>query len=95
MRAGRALEHLPAVAAAFAAGAVTAEQVGVIALVATESRRAAAAARGVDLAGIDATLAEVAAQRPIGQLARVVHHHLSRLDPDGPEPDPTENAACR
>ena len=25
-----------------------------------------------------------------GELAQVVHHYLARLDPDGPEPDPTE-----
>ena len=46
VHAGRALEHLPAVGAAFAAGAVTAEQVAVIAPVATAERRAAAAGVG-------------------------------------------------
>src|SRR6476661_1598645 len=45
---GRALEHLSAVAAAFAAGRVTAEAVGVIAPVAREEHRTAAAAAGVD-----------------------------------------------
>ncbi len=91
VRAGRALEHLPAVAAAFAAGSVTAEQVAVIAPITAEGRLAAAAARGVDLGVVDRTLAAVAAERHIEQLARVVHHYLSRLDPDGPEPDPTED----
>ncbi|UOY01896.1 HNH endonuclease signature motif containing protein [Blastococcus sp. PRF04-17] len=90
VRNGRALDHLPALASAFAEGAVTAEQVAVVAPVATESRRTAALAQGIDLAEIDRTLAEVAAERRIEQLTRVVHHYLSRLDPDGPEPDPTD-----
>jgi hypothetical protein len=90
VRAGRALQHLPAVAAAFADGRIGGEQVAVIAPVVTPEHLAAAAAQGVDLAGVDATLAEVAACRPHGELAQVVHLYLARLDPDGPEPDPTE-----
>ena len=43
---GRALDHLPAVAAAFAAGRLTAEQVAVIAPVARPENLAAAAAQG-------------------------------------------------
>jgi hypothetical protein len=87
---GRALEHLPAVAAAFAAGRVTAEAVAVIAPVARDEHRAAAAAADVDLAAVDAVLADTAATRPVKELAQVVHHYLARLDPDGTEPDPTE-----
>jgi hypothetical protein len=90
VRTGRALDHLPAVAAAFAEGRVTAEAVGAIAPVARDQHRAAAAAAGVDLAGVDAVLADTAATRPYMELAQVVHHYLSRLDPDGTEPDPTE-----
>jgi hypothetical protein len=90
VRAGRALEHLPAVAAAFADGRITAEQVATIAPVTRDEHRAAAAEQGVDLAAVDATLADVAATRPHGELAQVVHHYLERLDPDGDEPDPTE-----
>jgi hypothetical protein len=90
VRTGRALEHQPAVAAAFAAGRVTAEQVAVIAPITRDEHRAAAAAHGVDLAEVDATLAEIAATRPVKELAQVVHHYLERLDPDGTEPDPTE-----
>jgi hypothetical protein len=90
VRNGRALDHLPVLASAFAAGAVTAEQVAVIAPVAKEDRRAAALAQGVDLDELDRTLTAVAAGRHIQQLNRVVHHYLSRLDPDGPEPDPTD-----
>jgi hypothetical protein len=95
VRTGRVLEHLPAVAAAFADGAVTAEQVAVIAPVATEDRRRAAADQGVDLGEVDAVLAETAATRQHVQLGRVVHHYLARLDPDGAEPDPTEVRSLR
>src|SRR3954471_12984913 len=90
VRNGRALEHLPTLASAFADGAVTAEQVAVIAPVVTEDRRTAALSQGVDLAEVDRTLTAVAAERAVQQLARVVHHYLARLDPDGPEPDLTE-----
>jgi hypothetical protein len=39
---------------------------------------------------VDELLAGVAATRPHTELVAVVHHYLDRLDPDGPEPDPTE-----
>ena len=90
VRNGRALEHLPGLAAAFAAGDVTADQVTVVAPVTAEERRAAALAQGVDLAEIDAVLTEIATTRQHGHLAQVVQHYLARLDPDGIEPDPTE-----
>jgi hypothetical protein len=90
VRNGRALEHLPAVAAAFADGRITAEQVAVIAPVTRPENLAASAAQGVDLGGVDAALAGTAATRPYRELTQVVHHYLARLDPDGPEPDPTE-----
>ncbi|TFV91370.1 HNH endonuclease signature motif containing protein [Blastococcus sp. CT_GayMR16] len=90
VRAGRALEHLAAVAAAFAAGRITAEQVAVIAPVARDEHRAAATEQDVDHAAVDALLADTASTRPHRELAQVVHHYLERLDPDGPEPDPTE-----
>ena len=88
--AGRALEQLPAVAAAFAAGRITAEQVAVIAPVATVERLAAAEAQGVDVAVVDRLLADTAATGPCKELAQVVQHYRACLDPDGPEPDPTE-----
>ena len=91
MRNGRALEQLPAVAAACADGMVTAEQVSVIAPVTRPENVVAAAEQGVDLAEVDAALAAVAATRQHVDLGKVVHHYLSRLDPDGPEPDPTES----
>ncbi|HEV7727222.1 MAG TPA: DUF222 domain-containing protein, partial [Modestobacter sp.] len=87
---GRALEHLPAVAGAFADGAVTAEQVAVIAPIATDERLAAAAAQDVDVAAIESSLAAVAAEAPHDKLKDVVQVYLAGLDPDGPEPDPTE-----
>jgi hypothetical protein len=86
---GRALEHLPAVAAGFAAGRVSAEAVTTIARVAREDHRAAAVAAGVDLRAVDGLLADVAATRPLKELAQVVHHYLNNLDPDGTEPDLT------
>ncbi|WP_269454084.1 DUF222 domain-containing protein [Modestobacter italicus] len=49
VRSGRALEHLPATAAAFADGTVTASQVAAIAPIADDAARAAADAQGVDL----------------------------------------------
>ncbi|MGY1722038.1 DUF222 domain-containing protein [Blastococcus sp. SYSU DS0533] len=88
--AGRALEALPAVAAAAGTGAVALEALAEIAPAVAPAKLAAAHARGVDLAGVDQALAEVAATRPHAELRQVVDHYLARLDPDGPEPDPTE-----
>jgi Domain of unknown function (DUF222) len=93
IRNGRTLERLPAVAAGCSAGEITAEQVAVMAPVVTPKNVAAAAALGVDLAQVDVVLAQTAATRQHEHLGRVVHHYLSRLDPDGTEPDPTEQRA--
>jgi hypothetical protein len=90
VRNGRVIEHLPAVAAAFTAGAVTAEQVSVIAPVTTPANLTRAAEQSVDLGEVDRLLAQVAAGRPHRELGQLVHHYLQCLDPDGPEPDPTE-----
>ena len=87
---GRALEHLPAVAAAFADGQVTAAQAGLAATVATPARLAEALAANVDLAVIDAVLAAVAVGEGHDKLVAVVRYYREALDPDGPEPDPTE-----
>ncbi|MGY1673267.1 DUF222 domain-containing protein [Geodermatophilus sp. SYSU D00710] len=88
---GRALEHLPALAEAHDAGWVTAAQVAEAARVVTPQRRAAAAAQDVDLAATDAALTQVALDCPHADLAQVVQRYLDALDPDGPEPDPTES----
>src|SRR5688572_3180026 len=93
VRTGRALEQLPALEAAFAAGAVTAEQVALIAPVVQPTRVAAALAKGIDLAEVDRILTAVAAEHQVDKVARAVQHYLSRLDPDGPEPDPIEDRA--
>src|SRR4051794_4431018 len=90
VRTGRVLEQLPAVAAGCAAGVISAEQVAVIAPVVSPEALERAAAQGVDLAELDVVLAEVAATQSYDVLRRAVHHYLARLDPDGPEPDPTE-----
>jgi hypothetical protein len=87
---GRALEHLPAVAAAFADGQVTGAQAGLAAQVATPARLAQAGAANVDLAVIDQAVAAVAAGEPHDRLVAVVRYYRQALDPDGPEPDPTE-----
>jgi hypothetical protein len=93
VRNGRALEQLPAVAAGFADGAVTAEQVAVAAPVVAGERLAAAAAQQIDLGEVDSALAAVAATQPHQRLGEVVARYLDCLDPDGPEPDPTEGRA--
>ncbi|WP_369139792.1 HNH endonuclease signature motif containing protein [Modestobacter versicolor] len=90
VRTGRALEHLPATAAAFADGALTAAQVATIAPIAGEAERAAAEAQEVDLGAVDQALTEVAQGPAHERLGQAVHHYLEALDPDGVEPDPTE-----
>src|SRR3712207_2208593 len=90
VKAGRALEHLPAVAAGFADGSITAAQVAVIAPIAADDALAAAAEQQVDLAAIDQALAAVTVSEQHDKLAQVVRAYLEALDPDGPEPDPTE-----
>ncbi|WP_138735641.1 HNH endonuclease signature motif containing protein [Modestobacter excelsi] len=90
VRSGRALEHLPATAAAFAAGTLTAAQVATIAPIAGEAERAAAAEQDVDLGAVDRALVAVAEGEAHDRLPQVVHHYRQALDPDGTEPDPTE-----
>ena len=87
---GRALEHLPQMAAAFADGAVTAGQAGLVGQVTTPARLAQAAAADVDLAAIDQALLKVATSQPFHRLVEVVRYYREALDPDGPEADPTE-----
>ncbi|WP_448641966.1 DUF222 domain-containing protein [Geodermatophilus sp. URMC 63] len=90
VRNGRTLAHLPALAEAHDAGLVSAEQVAAVARIVTPERLAAAAAAGVDLAVLDAVLTGVAVEQPHADFVTVVRHYLADLDPDGPEPDPTE-----
>ncbi|MCW2741433.1 MAG: endonuclease [Blastococcus sp.] len=90
---GRTLEQLPAVAAAFTCGSVTAEQVAVVAPVTGVDVQAEAVGQGVDLSRIDQVLADVATTQVHDALGKAVQHVLSRLNPDGTEPDPTEGRA--
>ncbi len=90
VRVGRALPHLPAVAAGFADGELTADRVAVITPIASEKNRAAAAAQGVDLGEVQSALAVLAVEGSIGELTGAVRHYCNGLDPDGPEPDPTQ-----
>ena len=90
VRAGRTLEHLPAVAAGFAAGLITADQIAVIAPVTTRRtwpRPPTKASTSPRSTRCWPTSPPPAAH---DQLRQVVQHYLARLDPDGPEPDPTE-----
>jgi hypothetical protein len=87
---GRALEHLPALTEAHEAGRVSAEQVTEAAKLLTPDRRAAFAAAGVDLGEVDGVLTGVAVEQGHAALVAVVRRYLDALDPDGPEPDPTE-----
>ncbi|MCZ2819214.1 DUF222 domain-containing protein [Modestobacter sp. VKM Ac-2977] len=90
LRSGRALEHFPALAAGFADGQVTAAQVNVVAEKVGESEVARAAEQGIDLAAFDQVWALVAAESPHQSLVAAVQAFEDALDPDGPEPDPTE-----
>ncbi|WP_448623815.1 DUF222 domain-containing protein [Geodermatophilus sp. URMC 64] len=90
VRNGRALDQLPALAAAHASGAVTGDQVAVIGRITAPRYLRLLAEQGGDLAGIDQVLTGFAATRRHDELARLVHQVIARLDQDGPEPDPTE-----
>jgi hypothetical protein len=90
VRCGRTLEQLPVLAAAAAAGAVTAEAVNAIAPVAAPDTLTAAQEQDVEVAEIDAALTRAAMAAPHADLRQAVGHYLARLDPDGTEPDPTE-----
>jgi hypothetical protein len=87
---GRALDSLPATQAAFAAGAMGAEQVAAIAPVVSAQRLEQAAACGVDVAAVEVELVSIAARLSVQRLRAAVHFYTERLDPDGAEPDPTE-----
>jgi len=90
VRSGRVLEHLPALAAGFAEGSVTAAQVNVVGEKVGEGEVARAAEQDVDLGEFDRTWAAIAAGAPHDVLKSAVQLFDDALDPDGPEPDPTE-----
>src|SRR4051812_14458589 len=87
---GRALSALPAAEAAFVSGLIGADQVTAITPIAAPERLERAAAAGVDVAAVEAELVAVAARLPHQRLRAAVHYYTAHLDPDGPEPEPTE-----
>ncbi|MEU2350267.1 DUF222 domain-containing protein [Modestobacter sp. NPDC049651] len=95
VRAGRTLPSFPLVAAGFAAGEITAAQVDVIAEAVGPKEIAAAAAQGIDLAAFDEDWARVARESSHDALKVAVQAFEAALDPDGPEPDPTEARSLR
>jgi hypothetical protein len=90
VRAGRVQEQLPAVAAACATGQITADQVEVLAELSTPEALDKASAADVNLGAIEAAFVAVAVDAPHRDLQKAVGAYLAALDPDGPEPDPTE-----
>ena len=90
VRQGRALEVLPAVEAAYLAGRITGDQVETIAEIVRPEHLDRAAAQRIDLAEIEAALLLIATTAPHRTLQAAVGRYLARLDPDGTEPDPTE-----
>ncbi len=51
---------------------------------------AAAAEQGIDVDVFDRVFTDVATSLPFDKLAQAVQAYLNALEPDGPEPDPTE-----
>ncbi|MGY1857096.1 DUF222 domain-containing protein [Modestobacter sp. SYSU DS0290] len=90
VRAGRVLESFPALAAGFERGEVTAAQVDVVAGAVGPGEVARAEEQGIDLAAFDSAWADVARGAPHASLVVAVRAFEDALDPDGPEPDPTE-----
>jgi hypothetical protein len=90
VRAGRVGERMPAVAAAASEGSVTAAKVVEIGRKLTPARLAAAVEQGHDMAEVDGAMAMVAATQTHEKLAEFVASYVAGVDPDGPEPDPTE-----
>ena len=93
LRQGRALERLPAVEAAYLAGAVSGDCVEVIAEIVRPENHDRAVEQCIELPVIEAALLTVATTQPYRELQRVVGTYLAQLDPDGREPDPTEERA--
>jgi len=90
VRNGRALEQLPAVEQAHAAGQLTPDQVDLMARITIPKYANLIADQGGTVAPIGEVLTRFAVDRPHEDLVRLVHQVLERLDQDGPEPDPTE-----
>ena len=83
VRAGRRLEQLPELAAAFAEGAVSAAHVQVVTAAITPARVAKAAEVGVDLATTDRVLTEAARVLGPEDTGKAVRRWVAGVDPDG------------
>ncbi len=90
---GRMLEHLPATEEAFTDGILGTDQVQLIAEIAKPANLELAHAQGIDVVAVEAALVELARRGTHRDLQRAVGEYLAKLDPDGPEPDPTEERA--
>ena len=80
---GRRLEQLPATAAAFAAGEITATHARVITRAITPQRVAKAADASISLAETDQILAGLARTTAPGETAQGVARWVAGVDPDG------------
>ena len=78
-------------AAAFTAGEITGDQVDVIAEFVRAENLDRAMAQDIDLAVVEQAFVTIAATQPYTRLQQAVGGYLARLDPDGREPDPTED----
>lgn len=87
---GRRLEQLPAVSREFSEGLIGADQVEVLVEIAKPDNLDRAAAQGIDVGEVEAALVELAAVGTHRDLQLAVGEYLKKLDPDGREPDPTE-----
>ena len=83
VRAGRRLEQLPELAAAFAEGAVSAAHVQVVTAAITPARIARAAEVGVDLATTDRVLTDAARVLGPEDTGKAVRRWVAGVDPDG------------
>jgi hypothetical protein len=83
VRAGRRLEQLPELAAAFADGAVSAAHVQVVTAAITPARVARAAEVGVDLGTTDRVLTEAARVLGPEDTGKAVRRWVAGVDPDG------------
>jgi Domain of unknown function (DUF222) len=83
VRDGRRLRQLPALASAYAAGAVTSAHVGVVTSAVTPARVAKAAEQGIDLGHTDEILTDAALTLGPEDTARAVRRWVAGIDPDG------------
>ena len=90
---GRVLDHLPLTAGLFTDGDLDDDHVEVLAKIVEPRNLGKAAAQGIDLAAVEAALLLVATHGTHRDLRLAVTDYLAKLDPDGPEPDPTEERA--